>query len=453
MRARFGLVLSCLLVFVVAAPSGAESAAGDRHFPSPDQEAHELANVAAANANDNSNAPSRFAPCIRGVAADTYPCDRVDMMSRVTLQDLGLGLANDLWGWTDPQTGADYALVGGIEGTVFVDISDPKRPDVVGILPTHSTQGRQFWRDLKVYDNHVFVVSEHTDHGMQVFDLTQLRGVTGDPVTFDETAHYDGFGGAHNLAVNIDTGFAYAVGTSTCAGGLHMVDIRNPSDPTPTGCFSEHGNIHDTECVIYRGPDADYRGREICFSSAPTPGPLRSPPQPFSPDGNINTLSIVDVTDKSDPVGIAQVEYETDGISHQGSLTPDQAYFLHGDEFDELFHGVNTRTRIWDVRDLDAPFVNGVFDGPTAAIDHNIYTAGDRAYASNYQAGLRIYDTTDVADGTLTEVAFFDVYPENDDPGFAGTWSNYPYYDQGVVAVSTGDRGLFILKPRGNAGH
>jgi hypothetical protein len=35
-----------------------------------------------------------------------------------------------------------------------------------------------------------------------------------------------------------------------------------------------------------------------------------------------------------------------------------------------------------------------------------------------------------------------------------GTWSNYPYFrQQGVVAVSSIDRGLFILQPRlGRAG-
>jgi choice-of-anchor B domain-containing protein len=394
------------------------------------------------------------------MAAKTYPCDGVDMMSHLTLDDLGMSLANDIWGWTDPETGADYALIGGIEGAVFVDISDPKRPDVVGILPTHSARGQRFWRDLKVYANHVFVVSEHTDHGMQVFDLTQLRGVSGDPVTFEETAHYDGFGVSHNIAINTDTGFAYAVNSNVarnagasdtvCGAGLHIVDISDPVAPSFAGCFSEHGNIHDTQCVVYEGPDTDYRGREICFNSAPQPGPLRG--QPFSPDGNVNNLSIVDVTDKSHPVAVANVEYHTDGISHQGWLTPDQAYFLHGDEYDELFHGINTRTRIWDVRDLDAPVINGFFDNTTAAIDHNIYTAGDRAYASNYHAGLRIYDTSEVAAGALSEVAFFDVYPQNDNPGFGGTWSNYPYYDQGVVAVSSGDRGLFILKPRGNAG-
>jgi choice-of-anchor B domain-containing protein len=105
------------------------------------------------------------------------------------------------------------------------------------------------------------------------------------------------------------------------------------------------------------------------------------------------------------------------------------------------------------VRDLDDPRVIGAFDSETAATDHNIYTAGDRAYASNYSAGLRIYDTSDVANGELSEVGFFDVYPEHDNPAFRGTWSNYPWYEQGVVAVSSQDRGLFVLKPKGRVGH
>jgi hypothetical protein len=61
-----------------------------------------------------------------------------------------------------------------------------------------------------------------------------------------------------------------------------------------------------------------------------------------------------------------------------------------------------------------------------------------------------------VADGELSEAAYFDVYPENDDASFeGGTWSNYPYFSQkGVVAVTGMDRGLFILQPRvGRAGN
>ena len=33
------------------------------------------------------------------------------------------------------------------------------------------------------------------------------------PTTFSNTAYYSGFGNAHNIFINEDTGFAYAVGT------------------------------------------------------------------------------------------------------------------------------------------------------------------------------------------------------------------------------------------------
>jgi hypothetical protein len=59
-----------------------------------------------------------------------------------------------------------------------------------------------------IFADHTFIVSEATNHGMQVFDVTQLRGVTSAPVTFTATAHYAGFGSTHTLAMNNCTGFA-----------------------------------------------------------------------------------------------------------------------------------------------------------------------------------------------------------------------------------------------------
>jgi choice-of-anchor B domain-containing protein len=396
----------------------------------------------ASMAAPGSNAPRSFTPCVRGFAGE-FPCSGIDLLSFVPSATLGGTFINDIWGWTDPVTGSDYALVGAAEGLAVVDISDPKRPVVLGMLPTHSTEGGDFWRDVKVYADHAFVVSENEDHGMQVLDLRQLRDIdiSGGPVIFAETAHYDGIDHAHNIAINEDTGFAYVVGSDTCAGGPHMVDISDPANPAFAGCFADHGYTHDTQCVIYQGPDADYAGREICFGSNAN----------FDGTPFLNTLSIADVTDKSNPVGISNVEYPdgVDGYSHQGWLTPDQSYFLHSDELDELFFGNNTRTRIWDVRDLEAPAVIGVFENSTASIDHNIYVQGRYAFASNYTSGLRVYDIRNVANGELSEAAYFDVFPESDAPGFIGSWSNYPFFAQkGVVAVSSMDRGLFILRPR-----
>ena len=402
---------------------------------------------AAQKAAANSNAPQSHMPCVKGYAGE-FPCDKIDLLSYIPSSALGATFVNDIWGWTDPQTGHDYALVGAAEGLVIVDVTDPKRPVVMGMLPTHSTEGGDFWRDVKVYADHAFIVSENDNHGMQVLELTQLRDIdlSGGPVTFEESAHYDiddDENHAHNIAINEETGYAYIVGSDDCAGGPQMVKISDPLNPTKAGCFADHGYSHDTQCVTYRGPDADYYGHEICFSSN---GNVPSP----------NTLSIVDMTDKVNPVGIANKSYGEAGYSHQGWLTPDQKYFLHGDELDEFFGIIsNTRTRIWDVTDLDNPTVIGEFDNDTTSIDHNIYTEGRYAIASNYTSGLRVYDMRNVAAGELSEAAFFDLYPENDNPSFeGGTWSNYPYFRQkGLVAVTSMDRGLFLLQPRiGRAG-
>lgn len=448
MRVRTVTALSAVLLATAlgGAAQAHDDGKGHAVAPSLQLQQQEFANVVAANAADHSKAPRGFAPCIKGMAAKTYPCDGVDMMSHLTLQDLGLSFANDIWGWTDPVTGGEYALIGGIEGTTIVDITDAKRPDVVGLLPTHSTEGNDVWRDIKVYEDHMYVVSEHTGHGMQVFDLTRVRGVQGAPVTFSEDYDYAEFGAAHNLNINTDTGFAYVVGSSTCEGGLHMVDLAEPARPSFAGCFSDHGYMHDTQCVVYQGPDAQHRGREICFNSAATF-------LDFSPGGIINTVSAVDVTDKTAPVALDRIEYPDDGYSHQGWLTPDQQYFLHNDELDEYFYGVGTSTRIFDVRDLDDLRLGATVDHGTTSIGHNLYTEGDRAYASNYTSGLRIFDTSRVGSGAMPSVGFFDLYPENDAATFeGGTWSNYPYYEQNVVAVSSMDRGLFVLKPRGSTG-
>ncbi|HEU4425015.1 MAG TPA: choice-of-anchor B family protein [Pilimelia sp.] len=91
---------------------------------------------------------------------------------------------------------------------------------------------------------------------------------------------------------------------------------------------------------------------------------------------------------------------------------------------------------------------------PTTATDHNQFVKGNFSYLSNYRAGLRIVDLTNVADPpTMTEAALFDVDPASNAAGFAGTWTNYPYYPSGNVAVFSIQRGLFVLHSNSAAAH
>ena len=105
------------------------------------------------------------------------------------------------------------------------------------------------------------IVAEAQNHGMQIFDLTQLRNVATPPVTFSETAHYPGFGRCHDMVLNEATGYGYCVGSDTCNGGAHMMNLANPTAPVFAGCDAADGYTRDAQCVIYHGPDAAWFGQ------------------------------------------------------------------------------------------------------------------------------------------------------------------------------------------------
>jgi choice-of-anchor B domain-containing protein len=350
-------------------------------------------------------------------------------MSQIDLNTLSASFGNDSWGWTDPQDGKEYALMGLDNGTAFIDVSNPTEPVYLGKLPTHTDSS--IWRDVKVYNNYAFIVSEASGHGMQVFDLTRLRNVSNAPTIFEDDAHYDGFGRAHNIVINPEQPYAYAVGTSTYSGGAHIVDISDPLNPVLAGGYSGSFYTHDAQVVTYTGPDPDYAGREIFLGS------------------NEDEVVFVDVTDKSNPTLISDISYTNVSYTHQGWLTEDQRYFFLGDETDELGSGFDTKTIIFDLEDLDNPIIHQEYFGPTEAIDHNGYIKGDIFYLSNYTAGIRILDISGIGNEEVNEVGFFDTYPENDGTNFNGIWSNYPYFESGNIVISDINRGFFLIRKSG----
>ena len=382
--------------------------------------------------------------CEDGAAAD-YGCADVDLVSFLSVEDLGGGRGvhvNDVWGWTDPQSGREYAIIGRYDGTSFVDVSDPSNPRYLGDLPLTEGARGNVWRDIKVYKDHAFVVSDGAgQHGMQIFDLTRLRDVGAEPVIFEEDAHYGSIASAHNIVINEDTGFAYAVGANsggeTCGGGLHMINIQDPLTPIFAGCFQDMstgnqstGYSHDAQCITYHGPDAEHQGQEICFGA------------------NETALSIADVTDKASPFALSMASYPNVGYSHQGWIDDEHRYFYMNDELDELGGSVDrTRTLVWDVTDLDDPILVKEYFADNTASDHNLYIKGDLMYQSNYVSGLRILDISDRENPEL--VGFFDTVPWSPDaPGFDGSWSNYPFFESGIIIVSSGAEGMFIVRKR-----
>ena len=377
-------------------------------------------------------APTGFTPCENGTAGG-YPCNGIDFLGRVSIEDFGSRSGNDVWGWVDAQTDKEYAIMGLDDGTAFIDISDTENLRYLGKLPTATVA--DVWRDVKVYQDHAFIVADNSvnndAHGVQVFDLTRLRDVVDIPATFDADARYTGLGRAHNIVINEDSGFAYVVGTNrgdAFNGGAHFIDVNDPKNPVAAGGYADNGYSHDAQVVTYTGPDADYSNREIFIGA------------------NEDQVVIVDVTDKQNPVPISSLSYDRVTYTHQGWFTEDQRYFILGDELDEANEGFNTRTLIFDLADLDNPVLHHTYFSDFTAIDHNGYVKGDEFYLANYSAGIRILDISAIANREVVETAFFDTYPQNNSVDFNGVWSVYPYLPSGKIIVSDITSGLFVLQ-------
>ncbi len=384
-------------------------------------------------------------PCSNGKAGE-YPCNGYDLLSNVPVNILantnGNPEGSDIWGWTDPTTDKEYAIAAMTNSTAFVDVTDPLNPVFLGRLD--SSAGNNYWRDVKIYNNHAFIVADNVGaHGMQVFDLTKLRGVT-TAQNFTEDANYktDVLGSCHNIFINEETAVAYLVGCKNARGsrifngGPIFVDISDPKNPTKINHYADEGYTHDVQVVNYQGPDTEHKGKEIFIGS------------------NETEVTILDVTDKNNVIKIAEIGYSQTGYTHQGWFTEDQRYFILGDETDEQTFGMNTRTLVFDFLDLDNPVLSSTYSGPSAAIDHNGYVKGNLFYMANYRAGLRILDITNInaATNSMTEIGYFDTYPADDGTAFNGAWSVYPYFASGNIIINDIERGLFVIRKSGTLG-
>jgi len=409
------------------------------------------------------SADAAVAPCTDGLAVldasdplYQFKCSGLDLYDFKSHFDLGstVGEGAGSWGWVSPE-GREFVAIAQNDGTSFSEVSSEGKLIYLGRLPQYTTAEPSLWREIKGLDTYIVIGSEATDHGIQIFDMSKLVDVDpASPVTFsnvDDIYYWNGLptGRSHNVVTNQELGYAVAVGsqprTSACASGLIFIDLTDLDNISSPGCASEDGYVHDAQCVVYRGPDEKYNGTDVCYGY------------------NEDTLTIYNVTDKTAPAIISRLSYEGAAYTHQGWLLDQdwQQYLVLDDEYDE-YDGVGPGaagypiTYIWDISSLEAPKQTGYYSSPRKGIDHNQFVSGGLSYQSNYGQGVVIIDVSSIPDDPtgagVSQVAFFDIYPEddNEDGGgsidFVGTWSHYPYFPSGYIVINTIERGAYVVK-------
>ncbi len=348
----------------------------------------------------------------------------VHLLAWLPITEFGdFNAASDCWGYTSP-SGREYAIIGLSGGTAFIEITNPAMPAIIAVIPGPTST----WRDMKVYQHHAYAVSEGGG-GVQVMDLTQIdNGIVNYLGNVTEAGTIEN-PATHNVAIDETSGFLYRCGGgSGTTIGLRIYSLADPANPVFVGEWNDR-YVHDAQIITYvQGP---YAGRQIAFCAANN----------VSGGGNPR-LDIVDVTDKSNPFLLGSATYSFRAFAHQNWLTHDLRYVYLNDELAEIEYDISTTTRVFDVSDPENPFEAATFTNGNTSSGHNLYTRGDLSFHSNYQSGLRVFDISDQL--APIEVGFFDTWPEDDNTGFNGLWSNYPYFPSGVIIGCDRQKGLFV---------
>ena len=310
---------------------------------------------------------------------------------------------SDIWGWTDPITQNEYALVGLNDGFSCVNISSPSNPiEEFYIADLNST-----WRDIKTWGNYAYVTTE-ADAGLLIVDLSDMSGQTnwhvtefGNPSLGISTT----FTASHNLYID-ENGICYIFGASDNNGsspsnGAIFLDVAaNPIDPVYLGNWDDE-YIHDG---MVRG-DTMYAG---CIYTG--------------------DLHIIDVSDKTNPITIGT--HPTPNLfTHNAWVSDDGNYVFTTDETSDAYIGSYDISDMSNIQEVDR-----IQSNPGSnSIPHNTHVDGNFLVTSWYRDGTTVHDISDPSN--LVQVAYYDSYSGSGD-GFDGCWGTYPFFSSGLIISS-----------------
>ncbi len=314
----------------------------------------------------------------------------------------------DLWGYVDPATGREYALLTArYQGLSIIDLDAPT-PTEVGFVPGLGGSSVDDAKDVKTYGTYAYLVHEYND--VLVIDLDEPAN----PVVAGRIdVQADGSGdGSHNILIEGD--YLYVVGGRS-PGGLRIYDLAaNAVAPPLVSTFAgPFGGVyyHDLDVV-----------GDVAYAAA------------IYNRG----IDVIDLSDRTAPSLITTIIYPAGYMgAHNVCAAPDGETIFVGDEI-----GTAPWTRAFDVSNLDDPELLSELVVNDRAVVHNCYVLGDFIYIAHYTEGLQVFDVSDPA--SPERVAFYETYTGNS-TGFRGAWTAYPYLPSGRVIVSDLSGGLFVI--------
>jgi choice-of-anchor B domain-containing protein len=314
-----------------------------------------------------------------------------------------------LWGYRAPN-GREYAILGCQTGTAFIDITDSanivERDFVTGV-----TSG---WREMKVFSNYAYVVSEGTNSRLQIINMQYLP----DSVSLVATYSYTNYTRTHSISQSGP--YIYLNGGNNTMGGadpggVTVLDVTNPTSPVRRGSWSTY-YVHDCRIVN----DTIYAAN------------IYNPP---------GTISVINAINKDNLVTVASWQNNPNPFPHNCALANDRRFIYTTDETSSP----NGKLKVWNKSNLGNVTLVTTWmpTNITTAIVHNVEIYNNIAVVAHYTAGIRIIDISNPM--VPTEIAWYDTYPSSNSSNFAGCWGVF-MFPSGKVIGSDMSGGLFVIK-------
>lgn len=311
---------------------------------------------------------------------------------------------NDIWGYVDG-TGLEYAVMGSRNNTFIWSLEDPANPIQRAVIPG----GESTWRDIKAWDEHLYVTNDQAPDGLLVINMTMapdsitFNYITPEiPVGVDTTT----LGQCHNLYID-ENGFCYLSGCRiNGANKAIILDLNQDREQPPI--VGVHG-----------GGGAEYAHDLFVENNIM-----------YSSEINAGVLTLFDVTDKANIVELGDASTSMN-FTHNTWASPDGQFAFTTDE------RANAYVDSYDVSDpgniirLDS--YQPIETVNTGVVPHNTHYQDGYLITSWYTDGVVITDAS--RPDNMVKVGAFDTYPIAGS-GFQGCWGAYPYLPSGLVLTS-----------------
>jgi choice-of-anchor B domain-containing protein len=261
-----------------------------------------------------------------------------------------------------------------------------------------------------VIGNHAYVGTEASGGGIQIVDIS----VPSSPTLV--TTYTATVGNSHTIFGDASRNLLFVMGgfQNTVNGGVQILDVSTPTAPVEIGQW-DNQYVHDLSAegnILY-----------ACLISA-------------------NRFRMIDTTNPASPVNHGTAF--TISSSHSSWPLGDG---VHVAECEEQTGG---HLKILNVSVPTAVTVAATHNPAPSTSAHNPHVQGTQCVVSWYTRGTRIIDVSTPT--AISEIGYWDTYPDNDGGGFTGNWGTFPHFPSGLIASNDMKYGLFLLKYDPTAG-